>query len=86
MKNLSDNNKIFFKNISKEKDGLVAKFKVKALRNSIYLEATISVNIEEMKDPLEDIISKCASEIQREMRNMVFEVDAIESTECSAAW
>lgn len=79
MKQLADNNKIVFKNITKEKDTIVAKFKVKALRNGIYLEAVISVDITELElyhnDSLSDIIVKCSDKIQREIRNIPFEVE-----------
>ena len=79
MKQLADNYKIVFKNITKDKDNIIAKFKVKALRNGIYLEAVISVDITELElyhnSSLGDIITKCANKIQREIKNIPFEIE-----------
>ena len=45
MNDLSENNLIRFKNLSKKKENLFANFKVKGLRGGVHFSASISVDI-----------------------------------------
>ena len=64
MKDISENNLVRFKNISKKKDGIFANFKVKGIRNGTAFSASIAVDLDAADvhagDPLEKIIEECA--------------------------
>ncbi len=64
MQDLSENNVVRFKNISKKKDGIFANFRVKGLHGGVSFSANISVDISSAEvhpgDALETIIEECA--------------------------
>ena len=65
MKDLTENNLIRFKNLSKKKETMYANFKVKGIRGGVTFSASISVDISAAEvhpgDVLEKIIEQCAS-------------------------
>ena len=64
MSDLSENNLIRFKNITKKKESMYANFKVKGIRAGVTFTASISVDIAAAEvhpgDVLEKIIEECA--------------------------
>ena len=64
MQNLSENNVIQFKNVTRKKDAIYANFRVKGLKNGVIFSASISVDITALElhpgDSLEKIIEECA--------------------------
>lgn len=64
MNDLSENNVIRFKNISRKKESIYANFKVKGVRRGVVFSASISVDIAAAEmhpgESLEKIIEECA--------------------------
>lgn len=83
MKELSENNLIRFKNISKKKETMFANFKVKGLRAGVNFSASISVDISAAEvhpgDILEKIIEECARIGVKEFRKAEFQFEGIGS-------
>lgn len=81
MKDLSENNLIRFKNISKKKETMFANFKVKGLRAGVNFSASISVDISAAEvhpgDVLEKIIEECARIGVKEFRKAEFQFEGI---------
>lgn len=65
MQDLTENNLIRFKNLSKKKETMYANFKVKGIRGGVTFSASISVDISAAEvhpgDVLEKIIEQCAN-------------------------
>ena len=81
MKDLSENNLIRFKNISKKKETMYANFRVKGLKGGVNFTAHISVDISAAEvhpgDVLEKIIEECARIGVREFKRADFEFEGI---------
>jgi hypothetical protein len=64
MKDLTENNLIRFRNLSKKKETMYANFKMKGIRAGVNFTASISVDISAAEvhpgDTLEKIIEECA--------------------------
>ncbi len=83
MKDLSENNLIRFKNISKKKESIYANFKVKGIRGGVNFAASISVDIAAAEvhagDVLEKIIEECARIGVNEFKKAEFQFEGIAS-------
>jgi len=81
MKDLSENNLIRFKNISKKKETMYANFKVKGLRAGVNFSASISVDLSAAElhpgDVLEKIIEECARIGVAEFKKAEFEFEGL---------
>ena len=81
MKDLSENNLIRFKNLTKKKDSLYANFKVTGLRAGVTFHASISVDLAAAEvhpgDVLEKIIEECARIGVKEFRKAEFEFEGL---------
>jgi hypothetical protein len=81
MKDLSENNLIRFKNISKKKETMYANFKVKGLRRGVNFSASISVDLSAAElhpgDVLEKIIEECARIGVAEFKKAEFEFEGL---------
>ena len=81
MKDLSENNLIRFKNISKQKETMFANFKVKGVRGGVNFSASISVDISAAEvhagDVLEKIIEECARIGVNEFKRAEFQFEGI---------
>ncbi len=79
MQNLSENNVIQFKNITRKKDAIYANFRVKGLKNGVILSASISVDITALElhpgDALEKIIEECARHGLKEFKKADFQFE-----------
>ncbi len=82
MNDLSENNVIKFKNITKKKEGIFANFRVKGIRGGVIFTASISVDISSAEvhagDPLEKIIEECARIGVKEFLKSDFSFEGIE--------
>lgn len=83
MTDLSQNNLVRFKNISKKKEGIIANFRVKGIRNGTTFTASIAVNIDaadvDSGDPLEKIIAECARIGVQEFKKSEFQFEGLTS-------
>ena len=83
MDDLSENNLIRFKNISRKKDAIFANFIVKGLRGGVNFNAAISVDISAAEvhpgDILEKIIEECARIGVKEFKKAEFQYEGITS-------
>ena len=83
MKDLAENNLIRFKNISKNKETMMANFKVKGVRGGVNFTASISVDIAAAEvhpgDVLEKIIEECARIGVKEFKRSEFQYEGIAS-------
>lgn len=83
MKNLAENNVIRFVNVTKKKDALYAKFRVKGLRNGVTFSASISVDIGSLElhpgDSLEKIVEQCAKHGVKEFKKAELQFEGIET-------
>lgn len=83
MDDLTDNNIIRFKNISRKKDSIFANFKVKGLRAGVNFSANIQVDISAAEvhpgDVLEKIIEECARIGVKEFKNAEFQFEGLQS-------
>ena len=83
MEDLSKNNLIRFKNISRKKDSIFANFKVKGVRNGVNISASISVDISAADvhpgDVLEKIIKECADIGLEEFRKAKFQFEDLQN-------
>lgn len=83
MEDLTENNLIRFKNITKKKDTMHANFKVKGLRAGVNFTASISVDISAAEvhpgDVLEKIIEECARIGVKEFKKAEFQFEGITS-------
>ncbi|HSW86789.1 MAG TPA: hypothetical protein VLG49_04740 [Rhabdochlamydiaceae bacterium] len=81
MNDLSENNLIRFKNISKKKESMYANFKVKGIRAGVNFSASISVDIAAAEvhpgDVLEKIIEECARIGVAEFKRAEFQFEGI---------
>ncbi|NGX39195.1 MAG: hypothetical protein KR126chlam1_00518 [Chlamydiae bacterium] len=83
MNDLSENNLIRFKNISRKKDSIYANFKVKGIRAGVNFTASISVDISAAEvhpgDALEKIIEECAAIGLKEFKKAEFQFEGLEN-------
>ena len=83
MKDLTENNLIRFKNLSKKKETIFANFKVKGIRGGVNFSASISVDISAAEvhpgDILEKIIEECARIGVKEFKRSEFQFEGISS-------
>lgn len=83
MKDLSDNNLIRFKNLSRNKETINANFKVQGIRAGVKFSASISVDILAAEvhagDSLEKIIEECARIGVKEFKQAEFQFEGLES-------
>ena len=83
MQDLTENNLIRFKNLSKKKETMHANFKVKGLRGGVNFTASISVDISAAEvhpgDTLEKIIEACARMGVKEFKKAEFEFEGLSS-------
>lgn len=81
MKDLSENNVIRFKNISKKNGEMFANFSVKGMRAGVNISATIAVDLSATEkhagDPLEVIIEECAKIGLREFQHSEFQFESM---------
>lgn len=83
MQDLSENNLIRFKNISRKKDAIFANFKVAGVRKGVNFTAQISVDISAAEvhsgDVLEKIIEECARIGLSEFKNAEFQFEGLQN-------
>ncbi len=83
MDDLSENNIIRFKNISRKKDSIFANFMVKGLRAGVNFSANIQVDISAAEvhpgDVLEKIIEECARIGVKEFKGAEFQFEGLQS-------
>jgi len=83
MDDLTENNLIRFKNISRKKDSIFANFKVKGLRAGVNFSANIQVDISAAEvhpgDVLEKIIEECARIGVKEFKNAEFQFEGLQN-------
>ena len=83
MKDLAENNLVRFKNISKNKEGMYANFKVKGIRGGTSFSAQIAVDMSaaevDSADSLEKIIEECARIGVDEFQKCEFQFEGITS-------
>ena len=83
MDDLTENNLIRFKNISRKKDSIFANFKVKGLRAGVNFSATIQVDFSAAEvhpgDVLEKIIEECARIGIKEFKNAEFQFEGLQN-------
>lgn len=81
MKDISENNLIRFKNISKKKESIYANFKVAGIRAGVNFTASISVDLAAAEvhagDVLEKIIEECARIGVAEFKKAEFQFEGI---------
>lgn len=81
MKDLTENNLIRFKNVTKKKETMFANFKVKGIRGGVNFSASISVDISAAEvhpgDVLEKIIEECARIGVKEFKRAEFQFEGI---------
>jgi hypothetical protein len=81
MEDLSENNLVRFKNISKKKNTIYANFKVKGIRGGVNFSASISVDISAAEvhagDILEKIVEECARIGVKEFKKAEFQFEGI---------
>lgn len=81
MQDLTENNLIRFKNISKKKETMYANFKVKGIRAGVNFSASISVDISAAEvhpgDVLEKIIEECARIGVKEFKKADFQFEGM---------
>ncbi len=81
MHDLSENNLIRFKNITKKKETMYANFKVKGIRGGVTFTASISVDISAAEvhagDVLEKIIEECARIGVSEFKKAEFQFEGL---------
>jgi hypothetical protein len=78
---LSENNLVRFKNISRKKETMYANFKVKGIRGGVTFSASISVDISAAEvhagDVLEKIIEECAKIGVAEFQKAEFQFEGL---------
>lgn len=83
MKNISENNLIRFKNISKKKEGVFANFLVTGIRGGTTVKASISIDIAaaevDLADPMEKIIEECARIAVKDVKGAQYEFEGLKS-------
>ncbi len=83
MDDLSENNLIRFKNISRKKEAIFANFMVKGIRGGVTFNASISVDISAAEvhpgDILEKIIEECALIGVKEFKKAEFQFEGVTS-------
>ncbi|NGX36920.1 MAG: hypothetical protein K1000chlam2_00065 [Chlamydiae bacterium] len=83
MGDLSENNLIRFKNISRKKDSIYTNFKVKGLRAGVNFNASIQVDISAAEvhpgDVLEKIIEECARVGVKEFKSAEFQFEGLQN-------
>lgn len=83
MQDLSENNLIKFKNISRKKESIFANFKVKGLRKGVEFTASISVDISAAEmhpgETVENIVQECAKIGIKEFKNADFQFEGFTS-------
>ena len=83
MKDLSENNLVQFKNVTKKKESIYANFKVNGIRAGVTFSASIAVDIAAAEvhagDVLEKIIEECARIGVSEFKKAEFQFEGISS-------
>ncbi|MDN3506078.1 MAG: hypothetical protein P0S96_02495 [Simkaniaceae bacterium] len=83
MEDLTENNLIRFKNISRKKESIYANFMVKGIRAGVNFSASIQVDISAAEvhpgDVLEKIIEECARIGVKEFKNAEFQFEGLQS-------
>ena len=83
MDDLSQNNLIRFKNISRKKNAIFANFTVKGIKGGVNFNASISVDLSAAEvhpgDILEKIIEECARIGVKEFKKSEFQFEGIAS-------
>ena len=83
MEDLSENNLIRFKNISRKKEAIFANFMVKGVRGGVNFNASISVDLSAAEvhpgDILEKIIEDCAKIGVKEFKKAEFQFEGVTS-------
>ncbi len=83
MKNLSENNLIRFKNISKKKTGLFANFLMTVVRGGTNIRAVINVDVAaaevDLSAPMEEIIQKCALIAVKDVKSAECQFEGLQS-------
>jgi len=83
MEDLTENNLIRFKNISRKKESIYANFMVKGIRAGVNFSASIQVDIAAAEvhpgDVLEKIIEECARIGVKEFKNAEFQFEGLQS-------
>ncbi|MEL7431028.1 MAG: hypothetical protein AAGI90_00660 [Chlamydiota bacterium] len=83
MNDLTENNVIRFKHISRKKESFYAHFQVKAERNGVIISATLTVDISahefHLGDVMEKIITECAKIGLKELKRADYTLEGLES-------
>ena len=81
MNDLTENNLIRFKNLSRKKDAIYANFKIKGVRGGVNFSASISVDLSAAEvhpgDILEKIIEECARLGIKEFKRSEFQFEGV---------
>jgi len=82
MKNVSENNLIRFKKITKTKEGMFANFTAKAFHGGTAFTASIAVDlaaaeVDPADDPLEKIIEECARIAERDIKKAQLQFEGL---------
>lgn len=82
MQDLTENNLIRFKNITKKKEAIYANFRVKGLKAGVSFSASISVDLSAADvhpgDTLEKIIEQCARVGVKEFKRSEFQLEDLD--------
>ncbi len=83
MQDLSENNLVRFRNVSRKKEAIYANFKVKGVRSGVVFNATISVDLSAANvhagETLEKIIEECARIGIKQFQNAEFQFEGLSS-------
>ncbi len=83
MKNIAENHIVRFVGITKKKDGMFAKFRVKGMKGGAEYSASISVDLNaadvDATDSLEKIIEECAPIAVREIKKSELQFEGIQA-------
>lgn len=83
MKNIAENNKVHFKNLSKKKNGVFANFLVTGVRGGTTIRASISIDIAaaevDLADPMEKIIEECARIAEKDIKNSQYQFEGLQN-------
>ncbi|MDX8430916.1 MAG: hypothetical protein SNF33_03820 [Candidatus Algichlamydia australiensis] len=83
MQDLSENNLVKFKNVSKKKEAIYANFKVKGIKSGVVFNASIAVDLSAAEVhpgvTLEKIIEECARIGVKEFQNAAFQFEGLSS-------
>lgn len=83
MKNIAENNRVRFKNITKKKDGVFANFLVTGVKGGTTIRASIAIDIAaaevDLTDPTEKIIEECARLAVKDIKATQYEFEGLQS-------